>query len=217
MESARTTYLLKLGELILKGGNRAGFERILKRNIQDMLRESDPRVQTAHGRFYLRVPQEEEPRAEEALNRLFGISGWAKTRIADKTIESVIAACVGEAEKLYQNGARSFKINARRADKSFPLDSYHIACDAADAISAAMPEFRVDVRNPQGSIAVEIREKAYVYGFCGKGAGGLPVGTAGRGLLLLSGGIDSPVAGYMMASRGMKIDAVYFHAYPYTS
>ncbi|MDR0597563.1 MAG: tRNA 4-thiouridine(8) synthase ThiI [Treponema sp.] len=219
METARdrTAYLLKLGELVLKGGNRAAFEQILKRNIRDMLRLSGARIETAHGRFYIRCPAEDEPRVEGALRRLFGISGWAKTRIAGKTVEAVCAACVEEAALLFQSGARSFKINARRTDKSFPLDSYHIACEAADAISAAIPEFRVDVRNPQGSIAVEIRERAYVYGFSGRGAGGLPVGTAGRGLLLLSGGIDSPVAGYMMASRGMKIDAVHFHAYPYTS
>ena len=213
----RTVWLLKPGELVLKGGNRAGFEQILSRNIRDMLRSVGAVVQTAHGRFYLYCPGEEDARVEEALGRLFGISGWAKTRIAGKTIESVCAACVGEAENLFAKGARSFKINARRTDKSFPLDSYHIACAAADAIQAVIPDFRVDVRNPQSSIAVEIRERAYIYGFAGKGAGGLPVGTAGRGLLLLSGGIDSPVAGYMMASRGMKIDAVYFHTYPYTS
>ena len=219
METAqnRTTYLLKLGELVLKGGNRAGFEQILKRNIRDMLRLSGTSIQTAHGRFYVRCATEDEPRVEEALKRLFGISGWAKTRIACKTVEAVCAACVEEAALLFQNGTRSFKINARRTDKSFPLDSYHIACAAADAIGAAIPDLKVDVRSPQGIIAVEIRERAYVYGFSGRGAGGLPVGTAGRGLLLLSGGIDSPVAGYMMASRGMKIDAVYFHAYPYTS
>jgi thiamine biosynthesis protein ThiI len=219
MEAAqnRTVYLLKPGELTLKGGNRAGFEQILKRNIRDMLHLSGARIQTTHGRFYIRCAKEEETRVEDALRRLFGISGWAKTRVADKTLESVCAACIEEAEKLFEKGARSFKINARRTDKSFPLDSYHIACAAADAITGAIPEFRVDVRNPQGSIAVEIRERAYVYGFGDKGAGGLPVGTAGRGLLLLSGGIDSPVAGYMMASRGMKIDAVYFHTYPYSS
>jgi thiamine biosynthesis protein ThiI len=219
MEAERDlgVYLLKPGELALKGGNRAGFERILKRNIRDMLRLSGARIHSAHGRFYIRCPLGEEDRVEGALKRLFGISGWAKTRIAEKTIEAVCAACVGEAELLFHKGARSFKINARRTDKSFPLYSYHIACAAAEAIHAVIPDFRVDVRNPQGSIAVEIRERAYIYGFAGRGAGGLPVGTAGRGLLLLSGGIDSPVAGYMMASRGMKIDAVYFHAYPYTS
>jgi thiamine biosynthesis protein ThiI len=219
MEAARdrTVYLLKPGELALKGGNRAGFEQILIRNIRTMLRASGAYIQATHGRFFIRSPVGEEARVEEALGRLFGISGWAKTRVTDKTMEAVCAACVEEAEALFQGGARSFKINARRTDKSFPLDSYHIACAAADAVTEAIPEFQVDVRSPQGSIAVEIREKAYVYGFGNRGAGGLPVGTAGRGLLLLSGGIDSPVAGYMMASRGMKIDAAYFHAYPYTS
>ncbi|MFP3040646.1 tRNA 4-thiouridine(8) synthase ThiI [Treponema primitia] len=217
MEGAKTVYLLKLGELTLKGGNRADFEQILKRNLRDLLRGSRASLETTHGRYYVRCLSEGEAQVEDALNHLMGISGWAKTRIAEKAIEAVCAACVSEAKTLFEGGVRSFKINARRTDKSFPMDSYNIACRAGDAVTEALPELQVDVRHPQGTIAVEIRERAYIYGFGHKGGGGLPVGTAGRGMLLLSGGIDSPVAGYMMASRGMKIDAVYFHAYPYTS
>ncbi|GHT86499.1 putative tRNA sulfurtransferase [Spirochaetia bacterium] len=213
----RTVYLLKLGELTLKGGNKADFEFVLKRNLRDMLRGTGASIETTHGRYYVRSPPEGEGQVEDVLDRLIGISGWAKTRIAEKTIEAVCAACVEEGKALVEGGIRSFKINARRTDKSFPLDSYSIACIAGDAVTEALPELRVDVHHPQGTIAAEIREKAYIYGFGRKGCGGLPVGTAGRGLLLLSGGIDSPVAGYMMLSRGMKIDAVYFHAYPYTS
>ncbi|GHV72993.1 putative tRNA sulfurtransferase [Spirochaetia bacterium] len=214
---AGTVYLIKPGELTLKGNNKADFEFVLKRNLRATLKGSRAALETTHGRYYVRCPVEAEPQVEDALDRLMGISGWAKTRIAEKTIEAVCAACVDEGKALFEGGIRSFKINARRTDKSFPLDSYDIACKAGDAVTEAIPELRVDVHHPQGTIAVEIREKAFIYGFGHRGCGGLPVGTAGRGLLLLSGGIDSPVAGYMMASRGMKIDAVYIHAYPYTS
>ncbi|AEF85795.1 thiamine biosynthesis/tRNA modification protein ThiI [Treponema primitia ZAS-2] len=215
--SESSLYLLKLGELTLKGGNRAGFEDILERNLRDLLRGTGAKILTTAGRFYVRTPQEGEARVEETLDRLMGISGWAKTRICEKSPQAVFAVCVAEGKALAAQGIESFKIEARRTDKSFPLDSYGIARGAGDAVSEAVPELRVDVRKPQGVITVEIRERAYIYGFSRQGRRGLPVGTAGRGLLLLSGGIDSPVAGYMMASRGMKIDAVYFHAYPYTS
>jgi thiamine biosynthesis protein ThiI len=212
-----TLYLLKPGELALKGGNRQGFEKILKRNLLAMLRGTGSQVILTNGRFYVRCPEGKEEEVEETLGRLMGISGWAKTRTAGKTVDAALAACIEEGKNFYQKGIRTFKIEARRTDKSFPLDSYGIRCRAGEAVAAAVPGLKVDVRSPQGIIRVEIREKAYVYGDAREGLRGLPVGTAGRGLLLLSGGIDSPVAGYMMASRGMGLEGVYFHAYPYTS
>jgi thiamine biosynthesis protein ThiI len=151
------------------------------------------------------------------LGRAFGITGWAKTRTTEKTVEAVLAACVEEGRFLSKGGIRTFKIEARRTDKSFPLDSYGICREAGRAVAEAVPGLTVDVREPQGVIRVEIRERAYVYGNGRRGLRGLPPGTAGRGLLLLSGGIDSPAAGWMMAGRGMRIDAIYFHAWPYTS
>jgi thiamine biosynthesis protein ThiI len=211
------TYLLKLGELTLKGGNRSEFERILKRNLEDMIRGTGTRIEMTSGRFFVHGPEAAQEQVEDALDRLMGIAGWAKTRIREKTVDAVLEACVEEGKALLAGGIRTFKIEARRTDKSFPLDSYGISCEGGRAVLEAAPGLAVDVRSPQGIIEVEIREKAYIYGTGHKGRRGLPVGTAGRGLLLLSGGIDSPVAGYLMASRGMKIDAVYFHAYPYTS
>jgi thiamine biosynthesis protein ThiI len=190
---------------------------ILKRNLWDLLRSVKAKIETTAGRFYVRCPEENESSVEDALDRLMGITGWAKTRICEKKPEAVYAACAAEAKALFEGGVRSFKIEARRTDKSFPLDSYGIAREAGGAVLEAVPGLKVDVHKPQGIIEVEIREKAYIYGFGRRGRRGLPVGTAGRGMLLLSGGIDSPAAGYMMASRGMKIDAVYFHAAPYTS
>ena len=211
------SYLVKPGEFTLKGGNRKSFENILLRNLAAMLKGSQAQVVSRNGRFFVRCPEGMEEKVEDSLDRLMGISGWAKTRITEKKQEDVIAACVEEAKKLYENGIKTFKIEARRTDKSFPLDSYQIRCLAGDAVQKELPGLEVDVHKPGGTIVVEIRDKAYIYGNAREGRRGLPVGTAGRGLLLLSGGIDSPVAGYMMASRGMTLDAVYFHAHPFTS
>jgi thiamine biosynthesis protein ThiI len=210
-------YLLKLGELTLKGGNRAGFEKILKRNLEKLLSGSGVRVETGRGRFYLHCPEEAAEQAEDALDRLMGITGWARTRVSAKTPEEVLEACVEAGREIRERGFKTFKLEARRTDKSFPLDSYGIRSRGGEAILEAFPELAVDVHNPEALVRVEIRERAYVYSMEKQGRRGLPVGTAGRGLLLLSGGIDSPVAGFLMASRGMTIDAVHFHAYPYTS
>jgi thiamine biosynthesis protein ThiI len=212
--------LVKLGELTLKGGNREGFELILRRNLRAMLRskESGFKLECRSGRIYIHcVSADSADSAEEALSRLMGITGWARTRKTEKTVVEVLAACVEEGKKLLHSGAKTFKVEARRADKSFPLNSYEICCAAGDAVCREAPELGVDVKHPEGIISVEIREKAYVYGVEKKGRRGLPSGSAGRGLLLLSGGIDSPVAGCLMAGRGMGLDAVYFHTPPYTS
>ncbi|MDR2073532.1 MAG: tRNA 4-thiouridine(8) synthase ThiI [Spirochaetaceae bacterium] len=211
------TFLLKPGELTLKGGNRGDFEQVLKRNLSTLLQSAACRVRIRDGRFFLHCPREISGQAEDALDRLFGIAGWAKTRTSDKELRNILKACVEEAKTLAEGGIRSFKVEARRSDKSFPLNSYGICCAAGDAVREELPALTVNVRSPEAVISVEIREKAYIYSLEKKGRGGLPVGTAGRGLLLLSGGIDSPVAGYLMAGRGMGIDAVYFHTPPYTS
>ena len=212
-------FLVKLGELTLKGGNREGFEKILRRNLTTMLKARAPgaRVLSRPGRLYVVCAGEQADRVEAVLAKLAGITGWAETRVTGKTTEELIAACVEEGKRLAESGLRSFKVQARRSDKSFPLGSYGICCAAGDAIRDAVPGLEVNVKSPGGIISVEIREKAYVYSIGKKGLRGLPVGSAGRGLLLLSGGIDSPVAGILMAIRGMGLDAAYFHTPPYTS
>jgi thiamine biosynthesis protein ThiI len=211
-----TTYLIKPDELTLKGGNLRGFEKILCRNLAALLKGTGSQIVTRSGRFFVHCPLGMEERAEEALGRLIGISGWAKTLTTEKEIDKILAACVEEGNSLWERGIRTFKIEARRTDKSFPFDSYKIRCLAGEAVQKERPLFKVDVHKPEAVIEVEIREKAYIYGNKHPGRKGLPVGTAGRGMLLLSGGIDSPVAGYMMAGRGMSLDAVYYHAFPYT-
>jgi len=210
-------YLIKPGELTLKGGNRRSFENILRRNLAAMLKGTGAEITTRSGRFFLRCDETSALKAEDAMDRLIGISGWAKTIVTVKTPESVAAACVEEARTLLERGVKTFKVEARRTDKSFPMDSYQINCLAGAAILNEVPGLTVDVRRPEAVIEVEIRDRAYVFAMARQGRRGLPVGTAGRGMLLLSGGIDSPVAGYMMATRGMALDAVYFHAFPYTS
>ncbi|MDR2097543.1 MAG: tRNA 4-thiouridine(8) synthase ThiI [Spirochaetaceae bacterium] len=212
----RVLYLLKLGELTLKGGNRDVFVKVLMRNLSVMLRGTGAYVTKTDGRLYVNCPAEKESVCEDVFSRLIGIAGWAKARKTEKTEADVMSAAVDEARLCYASGARSFKVEARRTDKSFPLNSYQLCCAAGDSICGAIPGFKVDVHSPESTVKIEIRERAYIYGFEREGQRGLPAGVSGRGMLLLSGGIDSPVAGYLMALRGMRIFAVYFHAYPYT-
>jgi len=212
-------WLLKPGELTLKGDNRKSFEGVLKSNIQRLFNMLDCNVKLkfTSGRYYVHAPLDKSQAVENILSHLIGISGWAKTVTCEKNEQDVLAACVEEGKKIYKSGARTFKIDARRTDKSFPLSSYELCCKAGDAVCGAVDELKVDIHSPHDVIKIEIREKAFVYSGGKKGLGGLPAGTAGRGMLLLSGGIDSPVAGFLMASRGMIIDAIHFHSYPYTS
>ncbi|MDD7417440.1 MAG: tRNA uracil 4-sulfurtransferase ThiI [Treponemataceae bacterium] len=209
-------YLAKVGELTLKGGNIKDFERRLVQNVQLYLESIKSRVTLRAGRMYVECNKEGCPAVEFTLSHLIGITGWAKARISEKNIESIKKACMEEAKIAVQKGCKSFKIESRRSEKSFPLNSYEISCEAAqDIFDSGM--MKVDVHNPDVIINVEVREKCFVYSNTEKGCRGLPVGSSNRGLLLLSGGIDSPVAGYRMMRRGMKIDCCYFHAYPYTS
>ncbi|MDR1838671.1 MAG: tRNA 4-thiouridine(8) synthase ThiI [Treponema sp.] len=213
-----STWLLKPGELTLKGENRKSFEHILKRNLMRMIAAgSGIKFKATEGRYYIEAPDEKSEFIENVLSRLIGISGWAKTVTCQKTPQAVIDACVEEGKKISLQGIKTFKIEARRTDKSFPLTSYELCCKAGEAVTDTVGDLKVNIHNPQDVIRIEIREKAYVYSGGKKGLGGLPVGSGGRGILLLSGGIDSPVAGFLMAARGMSIDAVHFHSYPYTS
>jgi len=211
------TWLIKPGELTLKGGNRKSFETVLRRNLLAMLGAVKAKADFKSGRFYLQADEEHCAEIEQVLNRLIGISGWARTSTCAKIPDDIMQTCVTEARDAQSRGARTFKIEARRTDKSFPMNSYDLRMEGGNFVLESVPGLSVDVHKPDCVISIEIREKAYVYSNSRKGLGGLPVGTCGRGLLLLSGGIDSPVAGFRMASRGMGIDAVHFHSYPYTS
>ncbi len=211
-------YLIKIGELTLKKGNRVLFEKQLKFNIKRKLAGIPTRITIRKGRFFLEGEEKDKIDIEKALATTPGIIGYT---IAYKEIKEIDAICrraldLGK-ELVKQFPSGTFKIESRRADKSFPLTSYEISARLGEYLLDNIPDLTVNVHKPDWIISVEIRDVAYIYGKENKGIGGLPVGSAGKGMLLLSGGIDSPVAGYLMARRGLKLDAVYFHAYPYTS
>ena len=208
------TYLAKLGELTLKGSNLQEFENLLTKNTKKCLAGKNVKIQLRAGRLYIECVEEDCQAVEFTLNHLLGITGWAKTVTCEKSIESINEAVFEIAKIQAEKGAKTFKIDARRSDKKFPLNSYQICCESAGKVESIM---KVDVHKPDVVIYVEVREKVFVYVDSNVGCRGLPVGSSGKGLLLLSGGLDSPVAGYRMLRRGMKIECCYFHSYPYTS
>lgn len=210
------TYLAKVGELTLKGSNLKEFEMRLVENARLSLETIEAKVSLRAGRMYIDCPKSSCAAVEWTLQHLIGITGWAKTIVCEKTLDSIKDAVMKLALQAKEKGAKSFKLDARRADKSFPLNSYELCCEAANDVYEQQI-LAVDVKKPDVTIWIEIRERCFVYSYGEVGHRGLPVGTGGRGLLLLSGGLDSPVAGYRMMRRGMKIDCCYFHAYPYTS
>lgn len=210
------TYLGKVGELTLKGSNLHTFERLLILNTRQYLLSVEAKVSLTAGRLYIECPPESCSAVEYTLNHLIGITGWAHATVCEKDISAIQKAAYDEAVKAKNEGACSFKIEAKRSDKSFPLDSYGICAKAADTIYDTNL-LAVDVHNPDVTITVEVRERCFVYSDRNSGCRGLPVGSSGKGLLLLSGGLDSPVAGYRMMRRGMKVECCYFHSYPYTS
>ena len=215
----RQLTLIRYGELSLRGGNREEFERRLAVNIRRALRHTTARVIRRRGRFYVEAEESEGGTVDDVLEHTFGLVAFSRVLRVGKNPRAVreAAVAVAQAAAGTTSTGRTFKIEARRVDKSYPLTSYETACDLGDAIRERTPHLSVDVGDPDLVVRVEIREAAYVW--CGESAGprGLPLGSSGRGLLLLSGGIDSPVAGYLMGARGLDTEAVYFHTPPFTS
>mgnify|MGYP000858018838 CR=1 FL=1 len=210
------TYLAKVGELTLKGSNIREFERQLVINARECLKGHNVDVRLHAGRLYIDCADNAAAAVEFALSHLIGITGWAKTTTCEKNIEAISNAVYEEAVRAGKRGAKTFKLEARREDKDFPLDSYGICCEAAGrTVNEGI--LAVDVHHPDVKINVEVRDKCFVFSDAIKACRGLPVGCSGKGLLMLSGGLDSPVAGYRMIRRGMKIECVYYHSYPYTS
>jgi thiamine biosynthesis protein ThiI len=212
-------YLIKIGEILLKLGNRKEFVDRLRSDLNKRLESAGiPRkIEVFPGRYFATVPEERAAETELILSRTPGVNGYARATKTQKTVEAVLAASVEVARSRIASGKRSFKAESRRSDKSFPLGSFELSARIGQAVLEAFPESRVDLHRPEFTINAEIRERAYIFGDPEPGLRGLPAGSGGKGLLLLSGGIDSPVAGYMMARRGLALEAVYFHAYPYTS
>ena len=210
------TYLGKIGELTLKGSNIHTFEKLLLKTTKEYLKDTGAKVSLHAGRLYIDCEEKDSEQVEFTLRHLIGITGWAQTKTSDKTIEDIQKTVLETAKEAVQKGAKSFKIEAKRGDKKFPLNSYEIACQGASLVyDSGLME--VNVHNPDVIIYVEVRERCFIYSVAEKSCRGLPVGCSNKGLLLLSGGLDSPVAGYRMMRRGMKIECCYFHSYPYTS
>lgn len=209
-------YLGKIGELTLKGGNMHMFEKQLVSNVRIALETVDSHVWLQSGRLYVECSKASCSAVEYMLDHLPGITGWAKVRVVEKNLEAITAMVTELGRLAKEKGAKSFKIDARREDKAFPLNSYEICTQAAGGLFDD-GTLAVDVHHPDVVINVEVRDRCYVYTTDKKTCRGLPVGVSGKGLLLLSGGIDSPVAGYRMMLRGMQVECVYFHSYPYTS
>ncbi len=216
----REIVLLKCGELALKGLNRRNFEEVLMKNCRRRLEDLGTfRIHSSQSTIYVE-PMEEEVDLDEAVDRLtkvFGIAALTRSAVVEKSFEAV-RACAPTYLRPLLMGAKTFKVEAKRSDKQFPMKSPELCRELGAVLLEAFPRLRVDVHHPDVTVYVEIREAgAYLHADQIHGAGGLPVGTSGRAMLLISGGIDSPVAGYMMAKRGIEVFAVHFVSPPYTS
>ena len=216
------TFLIKYAEIGLKGKNRYVFEDALVSHIHHSLKRLDGKftVTKEAGRIYATAAEEfDYDEVIDALKKVFGIAAICPmVQLEDNGYDDLKAKIVEYVDKAYPDKHFTFKVNPRRANKQYPHTSEEVNRDLGEVILDAFPETKVDVHNPDVLLNVELRAKRInVYSLVIPGPGGMPVGTNGKAMLLLSGGIDSPVAGYMISKRGVKIDAVYFHAPPYTS
>lgn len=212
--------LIKNGELALKGLNRSTFEDILIKNIRKrikMLGEFEYRKEQSTVSV---VPMDDYIDMDEVsdrISRVFGIAAYSRALQVEKDMDVILKNTPEYLAEQLKN-AKTFKVEGKRSDKKFPLKSPEISAEVGGAILSAFPHLRVDVKNPEILVTIEIREKfAFIRGNQTKGAGGMPTGTAGKASILISGGIDSPVAAYMMAKRGLVLNAIHFASPPYTS
>ncbi len=207
--------LLRYGEIFLKGHNRKFFEQVLQQNIAESLKGFKFNLQKISGRFEIsEYDESNEKIIIDKLQKVFGLHTLSVAERLETDYDAIKTACA----KLDLNG-KTFRVTANRASKIFPIKSMELNAELGGIILDNNKNSKVDLHNPDVKVRVDIRENGYTYISTNiiKCAGGMPLGTAGKGLLLLSGGIDSPVAGYFMARRGLKIEAIHFHSYPYTS
>ena len=212
--------LCKYGEIVLKGANKKYFEDMLCREMKKRAKAYGSfDIYRSQSTIYIQ-PLDESADVDGmflAASKVFGIVAISRAAVCEKNMED-ISRVTAEYIPASLEGKRTFKVEAKRSDKSFALDSMQISREIGGVVLQSCPHIKVDVHNPEVVVKVEIREfGAYVSAGQFKGAGGMPVGTNGHGMLLLSGGIDSPVAGYMIAKRGVRIDAIHFESFPYTS
>lgn len=213
--SLKEVLIVKVGELHLKGQNRPFFERALLQNIREAL-PMPGKVHISQSRIYVEdLPEGSLPACIDRLRHVFGVYALSPARETDKNLPDMAKAVLYFLQDA--PAGKSFRIKARRADKRFPMTSPEIAAQIGGLVLAERPDLTVDLHKPDIVIEVEVRERAYAYGEQIPAVGGMPVGTAGKAMLLLSGGIDSPVAGYMMAKRGLVLEAVHFYSFPHTT
>lgn len=214
-------FLIKYGEIGVKGKNRYLFEDALVRQIRFALKrvEGDFEVSKENGRIYAVAASDfDYDEAVDALKKVFGIIGICPVvQIEDNGFDDLAENVIKYIDNAYKDKNFTFKVNARRARKNYPMDSMEINMEIGGRLLDAFPQLKVDVHKPDVLLQIEVRNKINIYSIEIPGPGGMPIGTAGKAMLLLSGGIDSPVAGYMIAKRGVQLEATYFHAPPYTS
>jgi len=217
-----TSFLIKYAEIAIKGKNRYVFEDALIKQMKYALKsvEGEFDVTKTQGRVHVECLSDYDyDEVVEALSRVFGITGICPVvHVPDEGFDRLAEDVIRYIDEEYPDKNTTFKVNCRRARKNYPMDSQEVNAAMGERILDAFPQIRVDVHDPKILLTIEIRDdNIYIYSKVIPGPGGMPVGTGGKAMLLLSGGIDSPVAGYMIAKRGVRIDAVYFHAPPYTS
>lgn len=214
-------FLIKYGEIALKGKNRRAFEESLVKQIEFALKDIDAEFEVTRpmGRIFVESKDDfDVDEAIDALQHVFGIVGICPAVLTeDSGFDDLAKEIVEYVDQVYPDKHFTFKVDSRRARKNYPMNSMELNAAIGEKLLEAYPEMKVDVHNPEVMIHVEIRERINYYCKEIPGPGGMPVGTNGSAMLLLSGGIDSPVAGYMIAKRGVTLDATYFHAPPYTS
>lgn len=213
-------FLVKYAEIGLKGNNRYLFENALRDRISDALKHlGEFEVSKEQGRIFIECPEEYDyEETVSALTKVFGISSICPVAVIESSEWDELTKGVGDyVEAMYPDRNITFKVEAKRADKNYKLTSPEICIEMGAYLLDRFPEMKVDVHEPSVRFTVEVRTKCYVYSIVIPGLGGMPVGCNGRAMLLLSGGIDSPVAGYMISRRGVSLAATYFHAPPYTS
>jgi len=209
---------ISFGEMFLKGKNRNTFFERAKKNIQKNIKDIGYNQMYLEGSvLYIKADFEKLDNMIPEIQKVFGIIYISKVLKCDKNIEAIKQACKKVLDERDDYTNKTFKVVTKRVDKSFDLKSPELSAKIGGYLLKNYENIKVDVHNPDFQVFIDIKAHAYIYSKRYKGQGGLPVGSSGNGLLLLSGGIDSPVAGFMMAKRGMKVDAIHFHSYPYTS
>ena len=215
------TFLIKYGEIFLKGKNRYVFEDALVDQVRNAVLkvEGEFKVHKYLSRIYVEAVEEfDYDELVSALKKVFGITAICPVLVLDdEGFDKLKEEIVEYIDRTYPDKNMTFKVQSKRARKNYPVESMQMNALIGEALLDAYPGMKVDVHNPDIFVYVEVRERIYVYSIVIPGPGGMPVGTAGKGMLLLSGGLDSPVAGYMISKRGVRLEAVYFHAPPYTS